>query len=237
MTNFTLSMITRFCLTIFLYISMVSCQNTQQTPTNNEVENVDKPTNSTVVNTAQKKKSILFFGDSLTAGFGLEEEESFPSLVQDRIDSLDLEYHVINAGLSGETSSGGKNRIDWVFNQEIDIFVLELGANDMLRGLDIVETEKNLRAICTFVKDKSPQTKLVIAGMEAPPNMGTDYTTQFRGLFQNIANDFDASLIPFLLDGVAGIPDLNLRDGKHPNAQGQKIVLENVWKVIQPLLI
>ena len=215
---------------------MFSCQNANNNTREVDDPKVEKVTTTTSVNTASKKKSILFFGDSLTAGFGLEEEESFPSLVQDRIDSLDLDYNVINAGLSGETSSGGKNRIDWVLNQDVDIFVLELGANDMLRGLDIIETEKNLRAILDFVLDKTPETKVIIAGMEAPPNMGEEYTNQFRSLFQNLAKDYEASYIPFLLDGVAGFPELNLNDGKHPNAEGQKIVLENVWRILNPLL-
>ena len=174
----------------------------------------------------------MFFGDSLTAGYGLDEEDSFPSLIQNRIDSLGRPYEVINAGLSGETSAGGKGRIDWVLNKPVDIFVLELGANDMLRGLDLNETDKNLRAILDVVKVKSPDAKLVIAGMEAPPNMGDDYTSKFRGLFSSIANEYNAALIPFLLDGVAGIAELNLGDGKHPNPQGQKIVTENVWRII-----
>ncbi len=187
-------------------------------------------------NSTKARKSILFYGNSLTAGYGLNEEESFPSLIQDRIDSLGLPYIVINAGLSGETTSGGKNRIDWVMREQVDIFVLELGANDMLRGLDIIETEKNLREILDVVKSKSPDARLVIAGMEAAPNMGQKYMQEFRGIFNKIARDYQATLIPFLLDGVAGIPDLNLSDGKHPNAIGQHIVKENVWRVLADLL-
>lgn len=213
-------------------ISAVSCKEAAQ-PT------ASKSTAETVVTSAdvstpmkKNKKTLLFFGDSLTAGYGLDEEESFPSLIQNRIDSLGRPYEVINAGLSGETSAGGKGRIDWVLNKPVDIFVLELGANDMLRGLDLNETEKNLRAILDVVNTKSPNAHLVIAGMEAPPNMGADYTSKFRGLFSLIAKEYDASLIPFLLDGVAGIPELNLGDGKHPNPEGQKIVTENVWRII-----
>ena len=182
------------------------------------------------------KKKILFFGDSLTAGFGLEEEESFPSLIQDRLDSMNLAYEVINAGLSGETSAGGKGRIEWVLNQAMDIFVLELGANDVLRGLDLKETDKNLRSILDYVKKTYPDTKLMIAGMEAPPNMGAAYTKEFRIIFKRLAADYGARIIPFLLEGVAGNPELNLSDAKHPNAKGQHIVKENVWAVLKTLL-
>lgn len=183
-----------------------------------------------------KKKSILFFGDSLTAGYGLEEEESFPSLIQERIDSLGLDYTVINGGLSGETSAGGKGRIDWVLRSDIDVFVLELGANDVLRGLDLDETEKNLRSILDAVKAKHNDIPLIIAGMQAPPNMGAEYTSQFVGIFSKLAKEYKAGLIPFLLEGVAGNPELNLADAKHPNALGQYIVRENVWKVLAKVL-
>ena len=184
----------------------------------------------------KKKKSIMFFGDSLTAGYGLSEEESFPSLVQKRIDSLGLSYQVINAGLSGETSAGGLGRIDWVLQQPVDIFVLELGANDMLRGLALDNTKENLDQIIDKVKSSYPQAQIVITGMQSPPNMGKEYSSGFNSMFGSIAKNYNASLIPFLLDGVAGNPDLNLPDGKHPNASGQKIVLENVWNIISPLL-
>lgn len=184
----------------------------------------------------EKKKVILFFGNSLTAGYQLEEEESFPSLIQEKIYSSDLPYTVINAGLSGETSAGGLGRIDWVLKQDIDLFVLELGPNDALRGLDLNETIKNLRGICQRVKDKNPEIPIVIAGMIAPPNMGKTFTDKFAGIYTDLAKEFDAGLIPFLLEGVAGIPDLNLRDGIHPNAEGQKIVAENVWKILEGYL-
>ncbi len=185
----------------------------------------------------ERKKSILFYGDSLTAGYGLEEEEAFPALIQDRIDSLGLDYEVINAGLSGETSAGGKGRIEWVLNRPVDVFVLELGANDMLRGLSIEETDKNLKAILDKVNELSPDAKIVIAGMEAPANMGPEYSAQFKNIFASLATDYKAALIPFLLEGLMGSPELSIGDNKHPNAEGQKIVRENVWRIIQPLLI
>jgi acyl-CoA thioesterase-1 len=181
-------------------------------------------------------KYILFFGNSLTAGYGLDENESFPALIQQRLDSLKMPYTSINAGLSGETTSGGKNRIDWVLKQKVDIFILELGANDVLRGLDLKETENNLRAILDKVKASNPNVKLVLAGMEAPPNMGNDYTKRFAAIYPRLAKEYNAALIPFLLANVATIPSLNLEDGKHPNAKGQFIVRENVWKVLEGLL-
>jgi acyl-CoA thioesterase-1 len=183
-----------------------------------------------------ERKYILFFGNSLTAGYGLDESESFPSLIQMRIDSIGLPYQVINAGLSGETSAGGLGRIDWVLRQQIDVFVLELGPNDALRGLDLDATEQNLRGILDKVLAKHPDIPIVIAGMEAPPNMGEEYTTQFREIYRKLAEDYNAALIPFLLEGVGGEPELNLPDRMHPNAEGQKIVRDNVWKVLQESL-
>ncbi len=202
---------------------------TTQEKTKIPLESMNTPVKS-------KKKAILFFGDSLTAGYGLDEDASFPSLIQDRIDSLRLDYTVINGGLSGETSAGGKGRIDWVLKNPIDIFVLELGANDVLRGLNLKETDQNLRAILDTVRSKHPDIPLLIAGMQAPPNMGAQYIRQFENIFISIAKDYQAGLIPFLLEGVAGIRELNLPDGKHPNKKGQHIVKENVWKILKPYL-
>ena len=186
--------------------------------------------------TTSSKKNIMFFGDSLTAGYGLDEEESYPSLVQNRIDSLGLSYQVINAGLSGETTTGGLGRIDWVLQQPIDVFVLALGSNDMLRGLDLSLSKDNLRKILDKVREHSPSAKIILAGMLSPPNMGEDYSRGFNGMFGEIAEDYNASLIPFLLEGVAGDPSLNLADGKHPNAIGQTIVVENVWQILKDVL-
>ena len=181
-------------------------------------------------------KTILFFGDSLTAGYGLSKEEAFPALVERKLVKNGKQYKVINAGLSGETSAGGVTRIDWILRQPVDIFVLELGANDGLRGLPLESTEKNLQAIIDKVKSKNPDVKIVIAGMMVPPNMGPDYTAQFRKIFPELARDNKATLMPFLLEDVAGHEDLNLADGIHPNTSGHKIVADNIYKVISPLL-
>lgn len=179
---------------------------------------------------------ILFFGDSLTAGYGLSPEEAFPSLVEESLIKKGKSCKVINAGLSGETSAGGLSRIDWVLRQTIDIFVLELGANDGLRGLPLEQTEQNLQAIIDKVKAKNPNVKIVIAGMMVPPNMGPDYTDKFRKIFPALADKNNATLIPFLLQDVAGNVKLNQADGIHPNIEGHKIVARNVVKAIEPLL-
>ncbi len=186
--------------------------------------------------TADGEKTIIFFGNSLTAGYQLEEAQSFPSLIQDVIDSLDMEYRVVNAGLSGETTSGGLNRVDWVLRQGVDIFVLELGGNDVLRGFELTDTRTNLAGILDKVQASYPEAQLVVAGMQAPPNMGDEYTTEFANIYPALAQEYNAALIPFLLDGVAAIPELNLPDGIHPNVEGQRIVRDNVWRVLQPLL-
>ena len=179
---------------------------------------------------------ILFYGNSLTAGYGLDENESFPSLIEDRIDSLGLKYNVVNAGLSGETTSGGLKRIDWVMKQKVDIFILELGANDMLRGLPLEETRKNLTEIITIVKAKNPNVKIGLCEMMAPPNMGNAYVTAFAKIYQDLSATNDVSLIPFFLEGVAGQEELLLKDGKHPNAEGQKIVADNIWNSLEKML-
>lgn len=183
-----------------------------------------------------KDKVILCFGNSITAGMGLNLEEAFPALIQNKLDSLGLSYRVINAGLSGETTASGKNRVGWVLNQKVDVFILELGANDGLRGIPLSETKSNLQSIIDLVLEKNPDTKIVLAGMEIPPNMGPEYTSEFRNMFSELAEENKLKLIPFLLNNVAGIPDLNQDDGIHPTVEGHKIVAENVWSVLKDVL-
>ncbi|QNF35760.1 arylesterase [Adhaeribacter swui] len=181
-------------------------------------------------------KSILFFGNSLTAGYGLQPSEAFPALIQKKIDSLNLPYKVINAGLSGETSAGGKSRIDWLLKQPVDVFVLELGANDGLRGIPPQSTKDNLQAIIDKVKAKYPEVKIVLAGMEIPPSMGGAYAAQFRVVFRQLAEKNNIAFIPFLLEGVAGERSLNQGDGVHPTAKGQEILAKNTWEVLKEVL-
>ena len=180
--------------------------------------------------------TILFFGNSLTAGYGLDPSEAFPALIQQKIDSLGLPYKVVNAGNSGETSSGGRNRIDWLLRQQVDVFVLELGANDGLRGIPVKETQRNLQAIIDRVKAKYPEAEMVLLGMEIPPNMGGQYAAEFRQIFRQLATKNDMAFVPFLLEGVGGVRALNLPDGIHPTTAGHQILARNVWEVLEGVL-
>lgn len=185
---------------------------------------------------APAQKRMIFFGNSLTAGYQLDPADAFPALIGNRLDSLGYDYKVLNAGLSGETSSGGLERVNWVISQGVDVFILELGANDGLRGIPTAETRENLRGILEKVKAKNAAARIIIAGMQVPPNMGQDYASDFRAIFPELAEEYDAVLIPFLLDGVAGIPALNLADGIHPTEEGHKIVTENVWEAVKQVI-
>lgn len=196
----------------------------------------DKTTPKDTITATTKTRTILFFGNSLTAGYGLEPAQAFPALIQEKIDSLGLPYKAVNAGVSGETSSGGNNRVDWILKQPVDVFVLELGGNDGLRGIPVAETKKNLQAIIDKVKAKYPQARLVLAGMQVPPNMGAQYAGAFRALYTELAQKNNMTLIPFLLEGVGGEAKLNLEDGIHPTAEGHRIVAQNVWQYLGPLL-
>jgi acyl-CoA thioesterase-1 len=180
--------------------------------------------------------TLLFLGDSLSAGLGVQPEQAFPALIEQKIHSRNLPFEVVNAGLSGDTSAGGLRRIDWLVQKKIDVLVLELGANDGLRGLPIVAMELNLQAIIDRVKAKNPQAKIVIAGMQIPPNLGGDYATAFRAAFAELAQKNNAALIPFLLEDVGGHVEMNQHDQIHPTPAGHKIVAENVWHVLEPLL-
>lgn len=182
-------------------------------------------------------KYILIFGNSLTAGYGLDNpEDGFAGLLQHRLDSLKLPYEVVNGGISGETSADGKGRIAWMMQQQVDIFVLELGANDGLRGISTEATFDNLQFILSAVKETHPEARLLITGMEVPPNMGDTYAADFRKIFPTLAEKYGAVLMPFLLEGVAGEPELNLTDGIHPTEEGHKIVAENLWKILKEMI-
>ena len=177
-------------------------------------------------------KIILFFGDSLTAGYGLSPDQAFPALVEKELLKGNKKVKVINAGLSGETTAGGLSRIDWTLREPIDVFVLELGGNDGLRGLPLEQTTKNLQSIIDKVKAKYPKVKIVLAGMMVPPNMGKEYSDKFKKMYPSLAEKNKVSLIPFLLEGVAGIEKLNQPDGIHPNVEGHQIVAKNLVKFL-----
>jgi len=186
---------------------------------------------------AAEPKTVLFFGDSLTAGYGLDDpSRAFPGIIQEKIEAEKLSYRVINAGLSGETTAGGLRRLDWILRQRVDLFVLELGGNDGLRGLPPAKTQENLQAIINRVHAKNPEVKIVLAGMMMPANLGADYVKAFAAIYPVLAEKNSLPIIPFILDQVGGHPDLNQPDGIHPTAAGHKIVAENVWRVLRPLL-
>jgi len=226
----------RYSLLLLLASSLLTSCKDKQATQSEVVTKSPKTTKVETPSTSTAKKTILCFGNSLTAGYGLDEQEAWPALLQQRLDSINEPYTVVNAGLSGETTSGGLNRLDWVIKQKVDLFILELGANDMLRGLAVENTKENLDQIITKVSAKYPEAKIILAGMLAPPNMGDGYEKDFNRIFSDLAMKHKAALIPFLLDEVAGKKDLNLPDGKHPNVAGQKIVLENVWAALSPLI-
>jgi acyl-CoA thioesterase I len=215
----------KYLVPILLVIMMMAGCGNNKTPLNSK---------ETAEDTTKARKTILFFGNSLTAGYGLEDpDEAFPAVIQKKIDSLGLPYKVVNAGLSGETTAGGVNRINWLLKQPIDVFVLELGANDGLRGIPVAETKKNLQTILDTVAARYPKANRILLGMEVPPNMGGKYVADFRVIFREIAEKNKLPFVPFMLEGVAGNAKLNLRDGIHPTGEGYKIVAENVWEVLK----
>lgn len=220
-------------LLLLLFTSMVlfSCGgNSSETQTAEQTETKSE-------SQEEKQKVILFFGNSLSAGYGIDPEDAFPGLVQARLDSLGENFKVINGGLSGETTAGGLSRLDWFLEEEPYIFVLELGGNDGLRGIQLSETKKNLLAIIDKVRSKYPDTKIILAGMQIPPNMGQEYTDEFMKIYPAVAQEKNVTLIPFLLEGVAGNPELNLPDGIHPTEEGHQIVFGTVWPFIESEII
>lgn len=224
----------KFCY-FMMALVVLSCGDSSNTK--NKVEEVSPIESNSTLEVTSTKKTILCFGDSITAGYGLDDSnDAFPSVLQTKIDSLGLDYVVVNSGLSGETTAGGRSRIQWVLNQKIDIFILELGANDGLRGVPLAETRVNLQAIIDVVREKNPNTTIILAGMELPPNMGQDYTSEFRSIFVDLARKNDLKLIPFILKDVGGIPELNQNDGIHPTIEGHKIVANTVWETLESVI-
>lgn len=216
-----------FTAVLLLGLSVFSCSEKKVETTQTEV------TTEAATETKSDEKIILFFGNSLTAAYGIDPEDGFAGLTQQRIDSLGLNYRVINGGLSGETTAGGLSRLDWFLEAKPDIFVLELGGNDGLRGIKLTETKSNLLKIVDKVRSKFPDTKIILAGMQIPPNMGQEYAKEFTDMYPAVAAEKDVTLIPFLLENVGGIPELNLPDGIHPTEEGHKIVFETIWPYIE----
>ena len=180
---------------------------------------------------------VVFLGTSLTAGYGLAKSEAYPTLIQLKIDSAGLDFQVVNAGVSGETSAGGLRRIDWLLREPVAALVIELGANDGLRGLSPDALAANLRGIIDHTRERYPAARILLIGMEAPPNLGAEYTSRFRDAYRDVAAETGVALLPFLLEGVGGEARLNQADGIHPTAAGQRVLAENVWEALAPLLL
>ena len=204
-----------------------------------EPRDAGTPTADTVRSSADVPDSagvILFLGNSLSAGAGVDPQEAFPHLIQERIDSLGWNFRVVNAGLSGETSSGGLRRIDWLLRDSLEVLVLELGGNDGLRGIPIEVTKENLAQIIEKTRDRYPDARIVLAGMQIPPNLGHEYTQDFREMYPALASEYETELIPFLLEGVGAVDSLMQSDGIHPTAAGHEVAAENVWNTLEPTL-
>ncbi len=223
-------------LSLLLLAGSYGCSQTESADTAAVTDNTGTAETSTSEPKSTEKQTILFFGNSLTAGYGLEPDQAFPAIIQNYIDSLNLPYKVINAGVSGETSAGGRSRIDWLLKQPVDVFVLELGANDGLRGINPTETYQNLGAIIDKVREKNPDVKIVLAGMQMPPSMGRNFTEEFKQVYTRLAEEKKVALIPFLLYGVGGDPKLNQADGVHPTEEGQKILAKNTWEILEKVI-
>lgn len=180
--------------------------------------------------------TVVVLGDSLAAGFGVDPSEAFPALLQRQAEESGLSTRIVNGGVSGDTTAGGLRRLDWMLKSPVDVLLLELGGNDGLRGLPIESTRSNLTAIIQKTRARHPKAEVIVAGMQVPPNVGRDYADRFRNLFPEVARQEKASLIPFLLEGVGGVPELNLPDQIHPTPQGHRVIASNAWPILEPLL-
>jgi acyl-CoA thioesterase-1 len=198
---------------------------------------VPQPASGSAVAPAGDRRIVLFLGTSLTAGLGLDPDSAYPQRLQRKIDARSLPYQVVNAGVSGETSAGLLRRLDWVLQRPADVIVIETGANDGLRGLPVTATKATIAEILSRIRRERPNARVALVQMEAPPNLGREYTSAFHQMFADVAKEQGVVLLPFLLEHVAGYPDLNQGDGIHPNDEGERIVTENVWRALQPLLI
>jgi len=194
-------------------------------------------TSALLVAAEAERKTVVVLGDSIAAGYGVEAVESFPEILQRRIEEKKLPWEVVNAGLSGDTTAGGMRRMPWLLRRRVDVLVIELGGNDGLRGLAPEETRANLEKIIALAREKYPDVKIILAGMQMPQNMGAEYTKKFSALFADVAKTQKTELIPFVLEGVGGKAELNQPDRIHPNPEGHKIVAQNVWAVLEPVLL
>lgn len=216
-------------------VALAGCQRAERaapadsTPGGGASSAVERPASS-------QQRKIIFAGTSLTAGLGLDPDSAYPRLIQAKLDSAGLDYDAVNAGVSGETTAGLLQRLDWLLRGDFDVFVIESGANDGLRGVAVEAIERNLREIIRRVREARPQAKIFLVQMEALPNYGRSYGSAFHDLYVRVSKEAKVPLLPFLLDGVAGRAELNQNDGIHPNEEGERIVAENVWRGLAPLL-
>jgi acyl-CoA thioesterase I len=218
-----------------LLLVLAACSRSPQPPAQQPAPVQPAPPTASVNPDDTGHPKIVVLGDSLTAGLGLLETQAYPALLQEKLREDGYQWDVINAGISGDTSAAGLQRIDWALSQgDVRILVLELGANDGLRGLPIAEMKKNLAAIIERAQEK--RMSVLLAGMEAPPNFGPEYTVSFRQVYRDLAREYKVTLLPFLLDKVAGVPSLNQSDGIHPNIDGSRIVADTVWNVLRPMV-
>lgn len=231
----------RFCHALIIaVIALLSfgCQQASQPDNESRPASANPlttPAPATISTDSEKLPTIVAFGDSLTAGYGLSQDESYTTLLQRKLDEAGYRYRVVNAGVSGDTSAGGARRVDWALQSgNVKFMILELGGNDGLRGLSVAEMKKNLASI--IERAQASGVTVILAGMEAPTNFGADYTREFRQAFRDLAKQYKTPFIPFVLDGVGGRPELNQPDGIHPNAEGEKVLTENVWRTLEPLL-
>jgi len=219
-------MILRYLSVSALAIALLGCEQPKEQP----VSNVS------VAMPSSQRPTVLFLGTSLTAGHGIDPEQAYPALIQQKIDSAGLDYRVVNAGLSGETSAGALRRADWLFQQPVSVLVLETGANDGLRGLPTDSLRANIQGILDRAERLRPPPRLVLVGMRVPPNYGRAYSQQFESIYPQLARSNGAVLVPFLLEGVGGVRALNQPDGVHPTAEGQRKMAATVWGVLEPVL-
>lgn len=224
----------KYFLLLAIALAGTDCQRSVA-PTASRIAAAPSPSSAKTVDKREELPAIVAFGDSLTAGYGLSETESYTTLLQRKLDEKNYRYQVINAGVSGDTSAGGSRRIDWALqNNDVKFLILELGGNDALRGQPVTVMKNNLAQI--IERARSRGVTVILAGMEAPPNLGQEYTKAYRQVFRDLARKYKLALIPFVLDGVGGKAELNQADGIHPNAEGEKIMTENVWRVLEPFL-
>ena len=219
-------MIPRYVPIFSLVAGLFGCEQTDKEPRE------PPPATSPAVD----RPAVLFLGTSLTAGLGLEPEQAYPALIQRKLDSAGFGFQVVNAGVSGETSAGARRRVDWLLRQPVAVLVVETGANDGLRGLPPDSLRANIQAILDRARRLRPPPKMVLVGMRVPPNYGAVYSRQFQAIYPELAEANDAALVPFLLEGVGGSAALNQPDGIHPTAEGQRVMAETVWRVLEPVL-